>query len=81
MKKDLLIITTIILLLTLGLTTVKIESVEEHYLSHLDEITEDSETVFIEIDCSTILDNLDKLDPKLNKEKYVPKNTKQNIKA
>ena len=76
MKKDLLIITTIILIITMLCTCTNIQSVDEYYLSHLDEITEDSETVFLTIDCSTILDNWDKLDKKLQSEKYIPKDGK-----
>lgn len=73
MKKDLLVLAFIILLIAIVASGTKIQSVDEYYLTHIDEITEDSETVTISIRCDTILDNLDKLSPQLRSEKYVPK--------
>lgn len=73
MKKDLLVLAFIILLIAIVASGTKIQSVDEYYLTHIDEITEDSETVTISIRCDTILDNLDKLSPQLRAEKYVPK--------
>ncbi len=73
MKKDLLVFAFIILLVTVLVSGTKIQSVEEYYLTHIDDITEDSETVAISIRCDTILDNWDKLSPQLRSEKYVPK--------
>ena len=72
MKKDLLILAFVVLLIMLVLKGTKIQSVEDYYLTHVDDITEDSETVTVSIRCDTILDNYDKLDPKLQDEKYVP---------
>ncbi|MBV1817071.1 DUF4430 domain-containing protein [Anaerosalibacter bizertensis] len=73
MKKDLLVLAFIILLIAIVASGTKIQSVDEYYLTHIDEITEDSETVTISIRCDTILDNWDKLSPQLRSEKYVPK--------
>ena len=49
-----------------------IESVDEYYMSHMEDITENSETVTITIRCDTILDNYDKLAKPLRSEQYVP---------
>ncbi len=72
MKKDLLLIGAVILLLAVLFSGTKIQSVDEYYLTHIDDITEDTETVFISIRCDTILDNWEDLDPALREEKYVP---------
>lgn len=74
MKKDLLAICAVIFLLVVIFSGTKIQSVDDYYLTHLDEITEESETVFLTIRCDTILDNWDKLDNSLKYEKYVPSN-------
>ena len=73
MRKDILIVAFIVLLIAVLFSGTKIQSVEEYYVTHIDDITEDSETIFISIDASTILDNWDQLDPQLQAEKYVPK--------
>lgn len=73
MKKDLLALAFIILLISILVSGTKIQSVDEYYLTHIDDITEDSETVTISIHCDTILDNWDNLSPQLRSEKYVPK--------
>lgn len=72
MKKDLLAICVVVLLLVFICTGTKIQSVDDYYLTHIDDITEDSETVFLSIECGTILENWDDLDPALRYEKYVP---------
>lgn len=72
MKKDLFAICIVIFVLILVFSGTKIQSVEDYYLTHLDDITEDSQTVYLSIRCDTILDNWDKLDPALRQEKYVP---------
>lgn len=73
MKKDILVIAFIILLISILVSGTKIQSVDEYYMTNIDDIREDSETVFISIESSTILDNWDKLTPSLREEKYVPK--------
>lgn len=72
MKKNILMIGVILLLVVILATGTKIESVDEYYLNHMENITEDSQTVTISIRCDTILDNWDKLDEQLRDEKYVP---------
>ena len=72
MKKDLVAIAVVIFILVVLFSGTKIQSVDDYYLTHIDEITEDSETVFISISCETILDNWDNLDERLKNEKYVP---------
>ena len=73
MRKDILIVAFIALLIAVVISGTKIQSVEEYYLTHIDDITEDSETVFISIDARAALDNWDDLEPELQSEKYVPK--------
>lgn len=72
MKKDLLILAFVALVVVVLFKGVKIQSVEEYYLTHADDITEDSETVTLVIRCDTILDHYDELPKKLQDEKYVP---------
>lgn len=69
MKKDLLVVAFVLFIVGWLVTGTKIQSVEEYYLTHIDEITEDSETVTLEIRSDTVLDSMDKLKPGL--EKYV----------
>ena len=72
MKKDLLAIVVIAVLVVLVASGTKIQSVDDYYLTHIDDITQDSETVTISIRCDTVLQNWDKLDDSLKNEKYVP---------
>lgn len=51
---------------------VNIQSVDEYYLTHLDDITPESETVTLSICCQTVLDNWDDLDPALKEGNYLP---------
>lgn len=75
----------LILVLVLTLLCGCFESVEDHY-GNLDDSSEengslnpdgtpseDVDRVFLSIECGTILDNWDDLDPALQDEKYVPK--------
>lgn len=72
MKKDLLAICAVILLLVFVCTGTKIQSVDDYYLTHIDDIEKDSETVFLSIECGTVLEHWNDLDPALRYEKYVP---------
>lgn len=72
MKKDILAFAFLILIIILLISGIKIESVEEHYLNNIDNITEDSKIITFGIRCDTILSNYDKLDESLKSEKYVP---------
>ena len=53
MKKDLFAICIVIFILALMFSGVKIQSVDEYYLVHIDDITPESETVFLTIRCDT----------------------------
>lgn len=72
MKKDLLVIVAVIFVVVFLFSGTKIQSVEDYYLTHIDDITEESETVFLTIKCDTIQNNWDLLVPALKYEKYVP---------
>lgn len=72
MKKDILAICGILLILAVLLSGTNIQSVDEYYLTHIDDITPESETVTISIRCDTILDNYDDLDPALRSDEFVP---------
>lgn len=73
MRKDLLILGFIALLLAVLISGTKIQSVEEYYLTHIDDIQADSETVFISIEAKAALKSYDLLKEELRDEKYVPK--------
>ena len=72
MKKDLFAIAIVVFVLIFVFSGTKIQTVDEYYLTHVDDITEDSETIYLTIRCDTILDNWNDLDPALKYEKYVP---------
>lgn len=72
MKKDILAFFAIILIVAVLISGTNIQSVSEYYLTHIDDITPESETVFISIRCDKILDNYSNLDKSLQSEKYVP---------
>lgn len=70
MKKDLLALLGIILIIAVIINGTEIQSVDEYYLTHIDDITPESETVFISIRCDAILNNLDDLDDNLRE--FIP---------
>ncbi len=72
MKKDIVAILIIVFIVVIIACGTKIQSVDDYYLTHIDDIKDDSETITISIRCDTILDNWDKLDDNLKYEKYVP---------
>ena len=72
MKKDILAISVIIFLIAVVINGTNIQSTDEFYLTHIDDITPDSKTVTISIRCDTILDNYDDLDPALRSEEFIP---------
>lgn len=61
MKKDILAILFIILAAVFVINGTEIQSVDEYYLTHIDDITEESETVFISVNCKTAIDNSEDL--------------------
>ena len=72
MKKDIVAIFGIILLIAVLINGTEIQSVDEYYLTHIDDITPESETVTISIRCDTILDNYDDLDPSARRNSSRP---------
>lgn len=71
MKKDILAIFAGIIVVIILIMGTDFQSVDEYYLTHVDDIKPDSKTVTMTIECKTVFDNKDKLDPNL--EKYIPK--------
>ena len=71
-KKDILAALIIILLLAFVISGTKIQSVDEYYLTHIDDITPQSATVTLSIECKTVLENLSVLDPALKAGNFVP---------
>lgn len=72
MKKDLLALAFVLLLFSVLLSGTKIQTVEEYYLTHMDDITPQSQTVTISISCKTVLEHWEQLDASLRDEKYIP---------
>lgn len=72
MKKDLLALLFVILLVAVVINGTHIQSVDEYYLTHIDDITPESETVTISIRCDTVLDNYEDLDAALRSDEFVP---------
>ncbi len=72
MKKDLLAVFFIILAVCVIVKGTNIQSVDEYYITHIDDISESSSTVSVSIRCDTILKNYDNLDSKLKSERFVP---------
>lgn len=73
MKKDILILFSAVLLIAVLIMGTDFQTVDEYYLTHIDDITPQSETVTISIRCDAVLDNYDKLNKALQSDKYVPK--------
>lgn len=71
MRKDLLIIASILLLITIFFTGTKFQSVEEFELTHIDDIKADSEIVTLAIDSKSLVGNEQLLKPELRE--FVPK--------
>jgi len=72
MKKDLLALLFVIIAAAVLIKGTHFQSVDEYYMTHIDDITSESETVFISIRCDTILDNYDDLWPELQSDEFVP---------
>ena len=74
MKKNLLFLLAILAVIGIAVLIFgfRIQSVEEYYLEHLEDVQPDSKTVTMSITCRTALENADKLDSKLREGKYLP---------
>lgn len=65
MRKNIIIVLLAVMISAIFVLNTDFKSVDEYYLEHAEDITEESETVFISIRCDTILQNLEKLDKNL----------------
>ena len=72
MKKDLLLVFFLALLLAVLVQGVEIQSVEEYYDTHPEEILPGSDTVTILIRCDTVYEHYEELDESLKKGDYLP---------
>ncbi len=72
MKKDILAVCSVLLLLAVVVNGTQVQSIDEYYLTHIDDITSESETVTISIRCDAVLDHYDQLDPALQSDEFVP---------
>lgn len=72
MKKDILAGLGILLILAVLISGTHIQSVDEYYLTHIDDITPESETVTLSIRCDTVLQHYGDLPPALQSEEFVP---------
>lgn len=70
MKKDFIIVVTILLLVTILFSGTKFQTVEQYELTHLDEIQANSKTITLEIESKSLVNNLELLKPNLRE--YVP---------
>lgn len=61
-KKDFLVIFFILFLITVLIKGTDIQSVDEYYLTHIDDIKEDSKTVYLTIVCDSVLEHMEDLD-------------------
>ncbi len=65
MRKNIIFILTLIMAAAIVVLHTDIKSVDEYYLENAENITEESNTVFISVRCDNILENLEKLDKEL----------------
>ena len=59
-EKNIIMLGIVLLLVVILATGTKIQSVDEYYLTHMEDISEDAETVTMSIRCDTVLENWDK---------------------
>ncbi len=71
-KKDFLLLFGLILVLAVLIHGTEIQSVEEYYLLHLDDVTPESETVTLSITCQTVFEHEKVLDPALREGDLLP---------
>lgn len=72
MKKKIIIISAVLLAAAAIFTAMNFQSADEYYLDHADDITPESETVFLTISCGSVFDNYEKLDSDLKNGEYIP---------
>lgn len=73
MKKNLIALSVLVLAVIAVVFTVDIQSVDEYYMTHLEDISSDSKTVTLLVECSTVFDNPDSLDESLKLSDTIPK--------
>lgn len=73
MKRNIIALVLIIIAIIVAYNGIDFQSVDEYYLTHLDDIKPDSKTVFLSIRCDTVLNNYNLLDESLRSEEFVPK--------
>ena len=71
MKKDLLIIGFLVVILSIVFSGTKIQSVDEYYLTHADDIRKDSKVVTLSIQATTLVGHEDKVKPEIRS--FIPK--------
>lgn len=74
MKKDIIILFAVFLAICVIVMGTDIQTVDEYYLTHIDDIKPDSKTVTLTIQCKDVLKNYDKLTLSLQNSKYIPNN-------
>ena len=72
MKKNIIAIVLVLIAIIVAVNGIDIQSVDEYYLTHIDDIKEDSRTVTLSIRCDTVLSNKSQLDPALRSDEYIP---------
>ncbi len=72
MKKDILAVLALVILAVILAGGVEIQSVEEYYRVHPEEIRPEDETVFLTIRCDTVWNHVGDLDPYLRDGGYLP---------
>lgn len=72
MKKNILLLFAVVLVSVVLIRGVDVQSVDQYYLEHIEDITPECETVTMSIRCDSILFHYDDLDDKLKSEEFVP---------
>lgn len=72
MRKNIILILCALLLITLVVVGTDIQSVDEYYLANIDNITETSKTVYLTVDCTSVLENYKDLTPSLKNSNIIP---------
>lgn len=72
MKKNIILFLVIAAAVAAFVLFSDIQSVDDYYLTHIDDIKEGDPTVFLTIRCDTVLDNYDSLREELRSSEYIP---------
>lgn len=74
MKKNILLLLAIVLAAVFLVQGVQLQSVDDYYLEHLEDVTPNAQTVTMSIRCDTVLENYCALEPALQSADYIPQN-------